>query len=84
MGNLFLISSEREKKASEDQQRLIIGLQELLARAESGELKAMCYASIDDDGHSVTLGVLQNGKCGLHELVGLSQMLSDSLLSAAR
>ena len=84
MTNLVLISDERAKKSSDQQKKLITGLQELLARAESGELKAMCYASIDTDDESVTLGVLQGGDTGLHELIGLSQMLSNSLLRVAR
>ncbi|AGK59922.1 hypothetical protein HYPDE_41268 [Hyphomicrobium denitrificans 1NES1] len=82
--NLVLISEERAKKSEEQRQRLVTGLQELLAKAESGELRAMCYATIDNDGESVTLGVLQGGNTGMHELVGLSQMLSDNLLHAVR
>jgi hypothetical protein len=84
MGNLVLLSGERAKKEMEEKQRLIVGLKELLARAECGELKAICYASVDADGQNVTLGILQDDKTGLHELIGLSQMLSDAILQSAR
>ena len=62
MSNLVLLSGERGKREKANQKKLIIGLQELLARAESGELKALCYASIDSDGQNVTLGVLRGEK----------------------
>jgi hypothetical protein len=84
MGNLVLLSGERAKKELEEKQRIIVGLKELLARAECGELKAICYASVDTDGQNVTLGILQDDKTGLHELIGLSQMLSDAVLQSAR
>jgi hypothetical protein len=84
MSNLVLLSGERGKREKADQKKLIIGLQELLARAETGELKALCYASIDSDGQNVTLGVLRGENTGLHEMIGLSHMLSDALLESAR
>ena len=84
MSNLVLLSGERGKREKADQKKLIIGLQELLARAETGELKALCYASIDSDGQNVTLGVLRGENTGLHEMIGLSHMLSDALLKSAR
>ena len=71
MSNLVLLSGERGKREKADQKKLIIGLQELLARAETGELKALCYASIDSDGQNVTLGVLRGDDTGLHEVIGL-------------
>ena len=84
MSNLVLLSGERGKREKADQKKLIIGLKELLARAEAGELKALCYASIDSDGQNVTLGVLRGENTGLHEMIGLSHMLSDALLESAR
>ena len=84
MSNLVLLSGERGKREKSDQKKLIIGLKELLARAEAGELKALCYASIDSDNQNVTLGVLCGENTGLHEMIGLSQMLSDALLESAR
>jgi hypothetical protein len=56
MSNLVLLSGERVKREWAHQKKLIIGLKELLARAETGELKALCYASIDNDNQNVTLG----------------------------
>ena len=84
MSNLVLLSGERGKREKADQKKLIIGLQELLARAETGELKALCYASIDSDNQNVTLGVLRGENTGLHEMIGLSHMLSDALLESSR
>ena len=84
MSNLVLLSGERGKREKADQKKLIIGLQELLARAETGELKALCYASIDSDDQNVTLGVVRGENTGLHEMIGLSHMLSDALLESAR
>lgn len=84
MSNLVLLSGERIKRQQADQKRLIIGLQELLARAETGELKALYYAAIDTDNQSVSLGILRGESTGLHEMIGLSQMLSDALLESAR
>lgn len=82
MTNLVLLSGEREKKDLEGQRRLIEGLQELLVRAEAGDLKALCYGGIGADGQSISLGILHNGAIGLHEMVGLSQMLNDHLLKS--
>jgi hypothetical protein len=39
MSNLVLLSGERAKREQADQMKLIAGLQELLARAENGEIK---------------------------------------------
>jgi hypothetical protein len=44
----------------------------------------MCYGGIDADGQTVSLGVLRDDNTGLHEMVGLSQMLSDALLQSVR
>jgi len=84
MSNLVLLSSERIKRQEADQKKLIVGLQELLARAETGEMKALCYAAIDSDNQSVSLGILRGENTGLHEMIGLSQMLNDALLESAR
>ena len=47
MTNLVLLSEEREKQAIEDQQSLIAGLKKLLEAAENGELKGVCYATVN-------------------------------------
>ena len=84
MTNLVLLQGERKKREKEINKQLITGLQELLAKAETGELKALCYGGIDGDGHTVSLGVLHDEDTGLHEMIGLSQMLSDALLHSFR
>ena len=84
MSNLVLLSGERVKREQADQKKLVIGLKELLARAENGELKVLCYASIDSDNQNVTLGVLSGESTGLHEMIGLSHMLRDALMESAR
>ena len=83
MTNLVLIKEEREKKSEEGRQDLIKGLRKLLERAEAGDLKGVCFAGVDFDG-DMTIGVLRAGGCGIHELVGLSSILNDSLLQALR
>jgi hypothetical protein len=84
MTNLVLLQGERKKREKKTNKQLIAGLQELLAKAETGELKALCYGGIDEDGQTVSLGVLHDEKTGLHEMIGLSQMLSDALLQSYR
>ena len=61
MTNLVLLKDERSKKQIGAQKKLIAGLQELLALAESGEIKAICYAGIAPDGGNITLGILHSG-----------------------
>ena len=84
MTNLVLLNSQRSKKDEQDRADLVNGLKELLAKAEMGELKAVCYASIATDNESITLGILKGGATGLHEMVGASQILADALLESAR
>ena len=81
MTNLVLLQGERQKREKEINKTLVTGL---LVKAECGELKAMCYGGIDADGQTVSLGVLRDDNTGLHEMVGLSQMLSDALLQSVR
>jgi hypothetical protein len=84
MTNLVLLNSQRSKKDERDRADLVNGLKELLAKAELGELKAVCYASIATDNESITLGILKGSSTGLHEMVGASQILADALLQSAR
>jgi hypothetical protein len=84
MTNLVLLQNVRQKKEAESNQRVVAGLEELLAKALKGELQAICYGAIDGDGQTISLGVLHDEKTGLHEMIGLSQMLSDALLQSAR
>lgn len=84
MTNLVLLNTQRAKRDEQDRADLVNGLKELLAKAELGELKAVCYASIASDGETITLGILRGGAIGLHEMVGASQILADALLESAR
>lgn len=84
MSNIVLLSEERARRAQEDQMRLIAGLQELLAMAASGKIKAICYAALDCSGDNFMVGVLRDETTGLHEMIGLAQILNDSLLERLR
>jgi hypothetical protein len=79
-----LLSGERERREQADQAKLIAGLQELLAMAESGQIKAACYAALDCSSDNFTVGVLRDETTGLHEMIGLAQILNDSLLDRLR
>ena len=83
MGNLVLIENERAKKSATETEELVAGLQRLLDRAKAGELKGICFAGVDANG-DMTLGVLRRPDCGIHELIGLAYILSDSLLESLR
>ena len=80
--NLVLLSEEREKKAVQDQAALVLGLKNLLEAAENGELKGVCYATVNNDDE-LSFGILSTPDCGVHELVGVSQMLNYRLIRAA-
>jgi hypothetical protein len=80
--NLVLLSEEREKRAFEDQETLILGLKKLLGAAENGELKGVCYATVNTDDQ-LSFGILATPDCGVHELVAVSQMLNFRLIQAS-
>lgn len=84
MSNLVLLNGEREKREQVDQAKLIAGLQELLTMAQTGQIKAVCYAALDFSGDNFTVGVLRDENTGLHEMIGLAQILNDSLLERLR
>ena len=52
--------------------------------AESGQIKAACYAALDCSSDNFTVGVLRDETTGLHEMIGLAQILNDSLLDRLR
>ena len=80
--NVVLLNQERAKKNAEDQEGLVAGLKRLLDAAERGELKGVCYATINS-GDMLSFGILHTSECGVHELVGVSQMLNFRLIQAA-
>ena len=82
MTKLVVLSKEREKKSVQGQESLVLGLKKLLEAAERGELKGVCYATVNT-GDILSFGVLHTPNCGAHELVGVSQMLTYRLTQAA-
>jgi hypothetical protein len=52
--------------------------------AASGQIKAVCYAGLGYGGDKFTVGVLRDENTGLHEMIGLAQILNDSLLDRLR
>ena len=81
MSNLVVLSEEREKQAAEDKESLVAGLKKLLEAAENGELKGLCYATVNQ-GDTLSFGILHTAACGVHELVGVSQLLNFRLIKA--
>jgi hypothetical protein len=79
--HLVVLSEEREKKTIQDQEALVLGLKKLLEAAENGELKGVCFATVNTDDE-LTFGILATPDCGVHELVGVSQMLNFRLIQA--
>ena len=82
MTKLVLLSKERDKRAVEDQEAVVVGLRKLLEAAENGEIKGVCYATVNTEDE-LTFGVLATSDCGVHELVGVSQLLNYRLIRAA-
>ena len=79
--NLVVLSEERDKKAIQDQETLVLGLKKLLEAAENGELKGLCYATVGTDDQ-LSFGILSTPDCGVHEVVGVAQMLNLRLIQA--
>jgi hypothetical protein len=71
------------ERSEGDKEELVSGLEKLLECAKSGEIKGICFAGVDFNG-DMTLGVLRRSACCIHELIGLSHILSDSLLESLR
>ncbi len=51
---------------------------------ESGQIKPVCYAALDCSGDNFTVGVLRDETTNLHEMIGLAQLLNNSLLKITR
>jgi hypothetical protein len=82
MAELVLLQGKREK-LTERQDRLVEQLEDLLREARAGKISGMVYATVGSEAN-VTLGVLNTDTCGMHEMIGISQMLNDRLLQAVR
>jgi hypothetical protein len=75
MTNLVLLSQVRAKKNIEGQENIVAGVKKLLKAAEDGELKGICFATVNQTD-VLSFGVLHTPDCGAHELVGVSHMLN--------
>lgn len=82
--DLVLLSNERAKRERDEQLQLISNIRELLAMAESGQIKAICYAALDRTGDGCTTGAFRGDSTSLFELIGLSLALNESLLAKLR
>jgi hypothetical protein len=82
MTKLVVLADERKKQDLEDQSNIVDGLKKLLASAEKGEFSGVCYATVGSDDN-LSFGILSNSTCGVHELVGVSQLLNMRLIKAA-
>jgi hypothetical protein len=83
MAKLVVLQDKREK-LTEGQDRVVSQLEGLLKKARAGKIRGMVYATVAEEDASIMLGMLNTDTCGVHELVGLSQMLNDRLLTAVR
>ena len=81
MAELVVLQGMRPN-LTEEQDRLVNNLEELLRKARNGDIRGMVYATVGED-KAITLGVLNAQDVGLHEHIGLSQMLNSWLLTAA-
>ena len=82
MTNLVVLSEEREKQAIEGQQSLTAGIKKLLEAAENGEVKGLCYATVNAND-MLSFGILHTSTCSVAELVGVSQLLNFRLIQAS-
>ena len=81
MPDIVLLSKVRERKSLEAHENLVAGLKKLLKAAKRGELRGLCYATVSTND-VLTFGILHTPDCGLHELVGVSQILNFRLTQA--
>ncbi|MFT3732863.1 MAG: hypothetical protein QM780_15820 [Hyphomicrobium sp.] len=83
MAELIVLQDQR-LRLTKEQDRLVSQVGDLLKQARSGRIRGLVYASIGGEDDAISLCALNTDDCGTHELVGLSQMLNDWLLAAAR
>lgn len=79
MGELISLDDVLQAQQKEDQARMVEGLQELLKRAQDGELLAVAFIAVPKERQNLSIGLLKTETVGLHELVGSSVILSDYL-----
>ena len=79
--DLVSLSQKHDEKSAEDQESLVAGIKKLLEAAEKGEIKGLCYATANTND-MLSFGILHTSECGVHELVGVSQLLNFRLIQA--
>ena len=72
-----------DKKTLQDTEQIVEGLEKLLERAKAGKLRGICFAGVEENG-DILAGALRVHDCHIHELIGLSSLLNDSLLNSVR
>lgn len=75
--DLVLLSNERAKRERDEQLQLISNIKEQLAMAESGQIRAICYAALDQTGNGYTIGASRGESTSHFELIGLSLALNE-------
>ena len=83
MGDLISFEGARDQKERESRAYMIERLEELLAQAKDGDLIAVSFVAIHTGREGLAIGHLRAGECGIHELVGATRILSDSIAAAA-
>jgi hypothetical protein len=84
MAKLVSLERVKDQRAREKRKRLVTALENLLARAKSGEISGVCFAAIPADRQSLCIAALHNDDCGFYELVGAATLMADHVVSAAR
>ena len=84
MAKLVNLESVKDQRAQQKRKRMVAGLENLLARAKSGEISGVCFAAITADRESVCIAALHNQDSSFHELVGATILMTDYVVGAAR
>ena len=80
--DLVTLSQKRDQKSAEDKESIVAGLKKLLEAAEKGEIKGLCYATVNTND-MLSFGILHTSACSVAELVGVSQLLNFRLIQAS-
>lgn len=83
MAELVVLQNKRAE-LTEGQERLVRELEKLLRRARTGQIRGFVYATVGGENSDIRLGMMNADNCGIHELIGLSELLGDQLRAAAR
>ncbi len=85
MAELVVLQNKREK-LTDGQDRLVSQLEDLLRKARGGKIRGMVFGTVGSNEEStpIALGITNTDDCGIHELVGVSQILNDRILQLIR